>query len=111
MDEPTGAPADSGYVFEVHEDKSVSFRRADMDDAAAKEALLVFLHLWFRAELRAADIHRILSDSPQDWPFIKVRGKTDGSEVDIVIGRADREPGKNSGENAVIRNIGVFWKD
>ncbi len=94
-----------GYVFEVREDKSVSFRRADMQTPSAREALLIFLGTFFDVDIADHDIDYILDRAPAEWRYIAVMlhpGHAARRIATLQVAQAEREPGKNSGENAVI---------
>ena len=106
MSEEPPAP-DSGYVFEMLEDKSLSIRRADMERPQARTALLTLLSVLYRVRLRDTDIEYCLARTPSDWAFLAVRARKSDGRVGLKARRAEREPGINSGDNSVIASVDV----
>jgi len=88
-------PDSPRYVIEIHDEEEVfiSFRRADMTNPQARDALRFLLGVWFRAEIIERDIDNILTTAPPEWLYITVRFASHGR---YFIGPAKREPGKNS---------------
>jgi hypothetical protein len=101
----TEPPTDAGYVFEVLDKERVSFRRADMANPQAREAMQTFLSLWFQVGVSDKDIDFMVARIPDEWPYFTVKLRMRDGKVTLQVFHGEREPGKNSGENAIITNI------
>ena len=93
------------YVFEVYDATAVSFRRADMDDPQSQEALLIVLSLCFQHEIRREHLDYLLDIAPSEWCYLVVHLREDGGETHVEIAQAEREPGVDSGDHAVITHV------
>jgi hypothetical protein len=107
MAQSAPAETDSGYVFELLKDGAIVFRRADMENPNAKEALRVFMSLTFQIDVKNEEIDYFIVNSPEDWAFLSVRLVVDKQGPFLRVFEAEREPGFNSGSNPVITNIDV----
>jgi hypothetical protein len=102
------AAPDSGYVFEyLNDQNSLAIRRADMDDSRAREAFRTLVLALYRTSLKDADIDDVLGRCPAEWPFITVRFRKSDGTPRLKLGRFEREPGKNAGDNSVITHVEV----
>jgi hypothetical protein len=104
----TPPKTNSGYVFEILKGEALSFRRADMQTPHARAALLTLLGMLFGVDITGHEIHYILVHSPADWRYIALKlepTRASEKKATLQVFRAEREPGMDSGENAVITHI------
>ncbi len=67
MTNPAGT-GEPDYIFEQLQDKAISFRRADMDNPDAREALRALFGLLYSLTLSERDIDYILARAPAESP-------------------------------------------
>src|SRR5580698_9440695 len=98
---------DKRVLFEFLDAETVTFRRSDMDYPDIRRQFLVLLSSFLGVEMTADEWRSLLGRIPEDWGeylgFHVERQGTGTSKATLF--KAAREPGVNSGENAVITHI------
>jgi|SRR5579863_2763293 len=93
---------ESGYVFELLKDRSISFRRADIANPEAKNALAILLSLLFQVNVGGEDIENALVDAPKNCPYLSVMVAFAGNPQ-LCVSMAEKEPGRSSGNPVMTR--------
>jgi len=103
----SGLDENQKYVlFEFLDALSITFRRSDMEYPDIRRQLLELLRCLLGFQITPEAWARELACVPEDWgDFLGFRITVRGKRVTASVFRADREPGVNSGENAVITAV------
>jgi len=96
---------ESGYIFEILPDGSTSVRRADMENPEAREGLRLLLSISSGVEVSRREVAYTLDRIPPKCEFFVIKVRYHEKDLILQVRQTDREPGKDSGDNAIITNI------
>lgn len=102
----TSATEEKRVLFELLDKETVTFRLSDLEDPEIRGQFLLLLAVILRLRITERELARLVCDIPEAWgDFVGLRVPR-SREEHVSVFQADREPGVNSGNNAVITRIG-----
>jgi len=102
-----GATKKERVLFEFLDKNAVTFRVSDMEYPEIRRQFRTLLLVFLGVNMSDAELFRALLGIPSDWgDFVGFERPRRGT-MRATLFRAEREPGVNSGDNAVITRVGA----